>query len=63
MVSTVNSIDGLQPLDLAIQKPLKDKIKKQFKYRYAEELKKKLTATQGTENSNSKVIELKPLGL
>ena len=62
-----NCTDRLQPLDLAVNKPLKDQMKKQFHYWYAEEVKKKLKATPGTGNNNKvvdlKLTRLKQLGL
>ena len=63
-----NCTDRLQPLDLAVNKPLKDQMKKQLHYWYAGEVRKKLKATPGTGNDNNKVVDskltrLKPHGM
>lgn len=59
-----NCTDRLQPLDLAVNKPLKDQMKKQFHHWCAGEVKKKLKATSETGNDNKVVdLRLKPLGL
>jgi len=46
----------LQPLNLAVNKPLKDQMKKQYDHWCAGEVKKKLRATG---NDSSKIVDLK----
>ena len=60
-----NCTDRLQPLDLAVNKPLKDQIKRQFRQWYSEEVEKRI---RSTASDNEKLIDLtlswlKPLGL
>lgn len=42
MLVPANCTDQLQPLDIAVNKPLKDVLKKQFHTWYAEEIQKQL---------------------
>ena len=60
-----NCTDRLQPLDLSVNKPLKDQMKKQFHNWYAGEVKKKMSDTSGngTKVVDLKLTRLKPLGL
>ena len=58
-----NCTDRLQPLDLAVNKPLKDQMKKQFHLWYAGEVKQKMEDGQGKKVVDLKLTRLKPLGL
>jgi len=60
-----NCTDRLQPLDLAVNKPLKDQMKKQFHLWYAGEIKKKMSDKSGNGKKvvDLKLTRLKPLGL
>ena len=48
-----NCTDKLQPLDLSVNKPFKDEMKKRFQEWYAEEVQKQLTS--GTAISDVKI--------
>lgn len=59
-----NCTDRLQPLDLAVNKPLKDQMKRQFHHWYSKEVEKRI---RNATNEDDKVIDLKlsqlkPLG-
>ena len=60
-----NCTDRLQPLDLAVNKPLKDQMKRQFHHWYADEVQKKMKGSAVSENKivDLKLSRLKPLGL
>ena len=60
-----NCTDRLQPLDLTVNKPLKDQMKKQFHLWYAGEIKKKMSDKSGNGKKivDLKLTRLKPLGL
>ena len=60
-----NCTDQLQPLDLAVNKPLKDQMKRQFHHWYADEVQKKIKGSAVSENKivDLKLSRLKPLGL
>jgi len=58
-----NCTDRQQPLDLAVNKPLKDQMKWQFHLRYAEEVQKKIEDSAGDKTVDLKLSRLKPLGL
>ena len=60
-----NCTDRLQPLDLAVNKPVKSYMKHQFQLWYADEVKKRI---ENPTSGSAKVIDLKlsklkPLGL
>ena len=60
-----NCTDWLQPLDLAVNKPLKDQMKRQFHQWYAEEVEKSInsSASDAEKLVDLKFSRLKPLGL
>ena len=60
-----NCTDRLQLLDLAVNKPLKDQMKRQFHHWYADEVQKKIKGSAVSENKivDLKLSRLKPLGL
>ena len=59
-----NCTDRLQPLDLAVNKPLKDQMKRQFHQWYAKEVEKKVkdAKTEDGKVIDLKLSELKPIG-
>ena len=59
-----NCTNRFQPLDLAVNKPLKDQMKRQFHHWYAEEDRKKIKDSAGDNKIvDLKLSRLKPLGL
>ena len=59
-----NCTDRLQPLDLAVNKPVKDQMKRQFHHWYAEEVQKKIKdSASDNKIVDLKLSRLKPLGL
>ena len=60
-----NCTDRLQPLDLAVNKPLKYQMKSQFHQWYSEEVEKRIksSATDDEKLIDLKLSRLKPLGL
>lgn len=59
-----NCTDRLQPLDLAVNNPFKDQMKRQFHHWYAEEVQKKIKDSVGDKKIvDLKLSRLKPLGL
>ena len=59
-----NCTDRLQPLDLAVNKPLKDQMKRQFHQWYSKEVEKRVkdAKTEDGKVIDLKLSELKPLG-
>ena len=51
-----NCTDRLQPLDLAVNKPLKDQIKRRFRQWYSERVEKRI---RNSASNNEKLIDLK----
>ena len=51
-----NCTDRLQSLDLVVNKPLKDQMKRQFWHWYADEVQKKIKDSTGSEK---KIVDLK----
>ena len=57
--------DRLQPLDLAVNKPLKDQMKRHFQQWYSEEVEKRIRSSASNDEKliDLKLSRLKPLGL
>ena len=60
-----NCTDRLQPLDLAVNKPLKDQMKRQFQQWYSEEVEERIRRSVSNDEKliDLKLSRLKPLGL
>ena len=60
-----NCTDWLQPLDLAVNKPLKDQMKKWFQQWYSEEVEKRIRSSASDDKKliDMKLSQLKPLWL
>jgi len=60
----LNCTDWLQPLEFAVNKPLKDQIKTQFYQWYSKEIEKRVknAKTEDSKVSDLKLCNLKPLG-
>ena len=60
-----NCTDRLQPLDLAVNKSLKDQMKRQFQQWYSEEVEKRIRSSASDDERliDLKLSRLKPLGL
>ena len=60
-----NCTDRLQPLDLAVNKPLKDQMKRHFQQWYSEEVEKRIRSPASDDEKliDLKLSWLKPLGL
>ena len=60
-----NCTDRLQPLDLAVNKSLKDQIKRHFQQWYSEEFEKRIRSSASNDEKliDLKLSRLKPLGL
>ena len=58
-----NCTDRLQPLDLAVNKPLKDQMKRQFQQWYSEEVEKRIRSSASDDEKliDLKLSRLKPL--
>ena len=66
MLVPATCTDKLQPLDVAVDKPLKDELKKRFHTWYAEEIQKQLKADVPVHNATvgvrAAVIKAKSAG-
>ncbi len=55
-----NTTDHLQPMDISVNKPAKDFLKRQFDHWYSEKV---LTQLEGEDTNNLEALELQPINL
>lgn len=57
-----NCTDQLQPLDVAVNKPVKDFMKAKFQKWYAEQVASQLKDNKGTQSVDMRMSIMKPIG-